>query len=197
MKSLNLILLAILLLPAAVRAQVLPDAPVPTQPPDPAWDRLKNLAIGAPIVVGNDNGPPVHCLFAGVTDANLFCDPPGNPPGAGFRFDRTSIVSVDFDLPAQNSAQFNRPKPNYHPAWIASIIGGGLIVGICSTRTMNDGDSARAGAIGALVVAAIGAPLAFLPQPVQGGFAYLPRSFDGPRFPFFVPLPRRQLVRIR
>ena len=57
----------ILLLPAAARAQALPENPAPAQP-DPAWDRLRNLAIGAPLVVGNDNGPQVHCLFAAVTD---------------------------------------------------------------------------------------------------------------------------------
>lgn len=188
MKSLSLFLLAILLLPAAARAQALPENPAPAQP-DPAWDRLRNLAIGAPLVVGNDNGPPVHCLFAAVTDTYLYCNPPGNPAGVGFRFDRASIVSVNFDLPTQNSAQFNRPRPNYHPAWIASILAGGLIVGICATRTMSDGDSARAGAISALVVAAIGAPLAFLPHPDDSNFAYRPRGFVPVRIPRFAPRP--------
>jgi hypothetical protein len=186
MKSLIRLLLVVLLLPAAARTQALPEAPSP-MPSDPAWNHLKNLAVGAPIVVGVDNSPPVHCLFSAVTDAYLFCSPPENPPGVGFRFDRANVISVDFDLPMQNSGQFTRPKPNYHPAWIASILGGGLIVGICATRTMSDGDSARAGAIGALVVAAIGAPLAFLPQPQGAGFAYPPHGLVGPRFPLFAP----------
>jgi len=186
MKSPSLILLAILFLPAATRTQALPDNPA-SAPPDPAWARLKNLAIGAPIAVGSENGPPVHCLFAGVTDAYLYCNPPRNPAGVDFRIDRASIVSVDFDLPPRNSAQFNRPQPNYHPAWLASILGGGLIVGICATRTMNDGDAARAGAVGALVVAAIGAPLAFLPQPYGAVFAYRPPPYASARFSHFVP----------
>lgn len=189
MKSLNLILLAILLLPVAVQSQALPDAPAPV-PPDPAWDRLHNLAAGTPIVVGVDNGPPVHCLFAAVTGSYLFCDPPGNPAGVGFRFDRATIVSVDFDQPPQYGAQFSRPRPNYHPGWIASILGGGLIVGICATRTMSDGDSARAGAVAALVVAAIGAPLAFLPQPRNTGYAYEPRAVFHARIPHFARHPR-------
>jgi len=187
--TLGLIFAVTLLLPAA-RAQALPDNPAPA-PLYSAWDRLKNLAIGAPIVVGNENGPPVHCLFAGVTDAYLYCNPPGNPAGVGFRFDRASVTSVDFDLSAQNSAQFNRPQRNYHPAWIASILAGGLIVGLCSTPTMNDSDSARTGAIGALVVAAIGAPLAFLPHPQNWDFSFRPKPFaGGPRIPLFGPHPR-------
>jgi hypothetical protein len=185
MKQILIFLIAIVLLPAAVQPQALPDAPspvpanqpTPTPPPDPAWDRLKNLTNGEPIVVRNDNGPPVHCLFAGATDAYLFCNPPGNPLGVGFRFDRASVISVDFDLPAQNVARFNRPQTNYHPAWIASILAGGLIVGILATSTTDDGDSARAGAIAALVVGIIGAPLAFLPQASDAGFAYNPCGF--------------------
>jgi hypothetical protein len=177
MKPITVFLLGILLLGPTAHPQALPDAPSPAPPLDPMWDRVKDLANGAAIVVRNDNGPPVHCLFAGATDAYLFCDPPTNPPGVGFRFDRASIVSVDLDRPAPYSPRFDRPQPNYHPAYLASIIAGGLIVGICATRTMDAGESASTGAIGALVVAAIGAPLAFLPHPYDSGFAYQTRGF--------------------
>jgi len=166
MKHFSLILTALLLLPAAALSQSLPDNPAPAPPLDPAWERIENLAQGTPIVVRNDDGPPVHCFFAGATGAYLVCDPPGNPQGVGFRFDRASIISVDLDRPAPASAQFAAPERNYHPAWIASILAGGLIVGICATRSTDDGHAAQAGAVGALVVAAIGAPLAFLPRPV-------------------------------
>lgn len=204
MKPLATLLIAIVLLPAAARPQpsptapapqpqALPDAPSPAPLPDPAWDRLKNLTNGEPIVVRNDNGPPVHCLFAGATDAYLFCNPPGNPLGVGFRFDRASVISVDFDLPASNVARFNRPHPNYHPAWIASILAGGLVVGICATQNMNDGDSARVGAIAALIVGIIGAPLAFLPQPWDTGFANRPRNLVSVQTPRFVPYPHLHL----
>ncbi len=195
MKSLALFLIAVVLLPSFAHPQTLPDAPVPA--PEPAWDRLKNLTNGEPILVRNDNGPPVHCLFAGVTNAYLVCDLPGNPPGVGFRFDRSSVVSVDRDLPAQYTARFDRPQRDYHPAWIASILAGGLVVGICATRTMDDGDSARTGAIGALVVAVIGAPLAFLPQSEDASFAFQPqRSVRQPHFRL-QPRPLPRLAQIR
>jgi uncharacterized membrane protein YeaQ/YmgE (transglycosylase-associated protein family) len=180
MKNFSLILTTLLLVPGAARAQALPDNPAPA--PNPAWDRVQNLTNGTPVVVRNDNAPPVHCLFAGATDSYLFCDPPGNPPGVGFRFDRASIVSVDLDLPMQNGAQFAAPQRNYHPVWIASILAGGLIVGICATRTTDDGTAAKAGAIGALVVGVIGAPLAFLPHPQFAAGA--PPPLYGARIPF-------------
>jgi hypothetical protein len=185
MKRLNLFLSILLLLPAAAFTQSLPDSPAPAPPPDPAWERVEHLTQGAPIVVRNDNGPPVHCLFSGATDAYLFCDPPGNPPGVGWRFDRASIISVDLDRPSQSGAQLSAPQHDYHPAWIASILAGGLIVGLAATRTMDDGDAAKAGAIGALVVGAIGAPLAFLPRPnaVSAGPVY-------PVFGLRVPIAR-------
>jgi len=177
MKPIRFLLFAIALLPAALRPQALPDSPVPAPPPDPAWDRLRSLAPGEPIVVSVDYRPPVHCLFTGATDAYLDCSPVGEPPGVGYRFDRASVQSVDLDLPARNGAQFEAPEHNYHPAWIASMIGGGLIVGIIATRSADAGTAARAGAIGALVVGAIGAPLAFLPQPRDSGLTHRPRGF--------------------
>ena len=65
----------------SAQGQALPDNPGPAPLSDPAWARLQSLVNGQPIVVDNTNGPPVHCLFAGVTDAFLYCNPPGNPRG--------------------------------------------------------------------------------------------------------------------
>jgi hypothetical protein len=190
MKQLVRFLIAISLLPIPLWPQALPDAPSPAAP-DPAWNRLKNVAIGTPLLVGDVDNVSVHCLFAGVTDAHLFCNPAGNPLGVGYRFDRDRVLSVDFDRPGQTGAQFAAPQRNYHPAWIASILAGGLIVGICATRTMNDGDSARAGGIGALVVAVVGAPLAFLPHSDSAGFGLRPQPFAGPRIPIIAFPPHR------
>ena len=203
MKRILIFLIAIIVMPAALQPQTmpatstpqpqaLPNAPSPA-PPDPAWDHVLSLARGQPIVVSNDYGPPVHCLFASATDTFLFCDPQGNPAGVGYRFDRASVISVEFDLPAQNSARLDRPQRNYHPVYLASILAGGLIVGMCATRTMDDGNSAKAGAIGALVVGIIGAPLAFLPQPQDSGFAYRPRSLISLPTPRFAPHPHLHL----
>lgn len=197
MKPILLFLIAIVLMPAALRAQALPDAPAPAPPPDPAWARVRSLNPGQPIVVLVDNGPPVHCLFTGATEAYLFCSPAGNPPGVGYRFDRGRVAGVDLDLPARNSAQFEQPQPNYHPAWIASMIGGGLITGLVATRSMDAGDAARIGLIGALVVGAIGVPLAFLPQPGDGGLAFRPHRFAHARLPRTGPHPLPRLARIR
>jgi hypothetical protein len=149
------------------------------------WDRVKEIARGAAIVVRNDNGPPLHCLFAGATDAYLFCDPPGNPPDTGFRLDRAVIVSVDLDRPTPYSARFDRPKPDYHPVYLSSIIAGGLIVGICATTSADNTTAAEEGLIGALVVAAIGAPIVFLSQLQDQGSAYQPRGFARTRSPLF------------
>lgn len=171
MKRLCLTLIAISCLSATLPAQKLPDAPSPAPYAPAGWNLVKNLSKNEPIVVRDDNGPPVHCLFAGATDQYLYCDPPENPPGVGFRFDRASIASVDLDLPQQKNAQFHRPQRNYHPVWIASILAGGLLTGIIATRSTSDGNAAKAGLIGAGVVGLIGAPLAFLPHS-DDGFAY-------------------------
>lgn len=200
MKPITVFLVGILLLvPAVARSQALPEAPAPAQPTDPMWDRVKDLANGAAIVVSNDNGPPVHCLFAGATDAYLFCNPSTNPPGVGFRFDRAAIVSVDLDRPTPHSARFDRPKPDYHPVYLSSIIAGGLIVGIVATRSMDAGQSADIGVIGALVVAAIGAPIAFLPHVFDAGFADQPRGFGRTHSPLFGfhPRPLPGLLHVR
>jgi len=190
MKRLCLILISISCISGALPAQNLPSAPTPA-PAGPAdWNRVKNLRNGAPIVVQSDNAPPAHCLFAGATGLYLFCNPPGNPPGVGFRFDRASIVGVDLDLPPQKNAQIDRPQPNYHPGWIASILAGGILTGIAATRSTGDGNAARAGLIGAAVVGVVGAPLAFLPHSQDDGFAYRAGVPGRVRTPHHHPLPR-------
>ncbi len=174
-------LIALSCLSIALPAQTLPDAPAPAPFARADWNRVKNLANGEPIVVRDDNGPPVHCNYAGATDLYLFCNPPGNPPGVGFRFDRASIVSIDLDLPPQKNAQFDRPKPNYHPAWIASILAGGLVTGIVATRSTERRKCRQGRLVGALVVGVIGAPLAFLPHAQDDGFAYRTGAFGRAR----------------
>jgi hypothetical protein len=185
MKHISLLLATFLLLRPAAFAQALPDSPVPVPAPDPAWLRVQNLAEGQPVVVRDDNEAPVDCLFAGATDAYLFCDPPGNPPGVGFRFDRASIITVDLDRPMQYGPQFAASERNDHPVWIASMLAGGLIVGICATRTADAGTSANAGLIAAGVIGLIGAPLAFLPHPAYAGVVPV-----YPQFGVAIPLRR-------
>ncbi len=116
----------------------------------------------------------MHCLFAGVTEAYLFCNSPGNPAGVGFRFDHADVLSVDLDLPHPMPIQASRPERNYHPAWISSMIAGGIIVGLIASKNTDAGTAAEDGIIGAGIVGLIGAPLAFLPLPqfVQTGAAY-------------------------
>ena len=164
-------------------AQALPDTPTPAPLPDPAWSRLQSLVNGQPIVVDNTNGPPVHCLFAGVTEAYLFCNPPGNPAGVGFRFDHADVLGVDLDLPRATPIQASRPERNYHPAWISSMIAGGMIVGLIASKNTDAGTATEDGIIGAGIVGLIGAPLAFFPHPqfVPTGPAY-PQYGIGLRF---------------
>lgn len=151
---------------AITTAQNLPDSPAPAPLPDPAWSGLQNLSIGRPIIVTDVRGRSVHCLFAGVTDAYLFCNPAGNPPGAGFRFDHADVIGVDLDLPhLQQIAHSPRGDRNYHPAWISCMIAGGIIVGLVASQNTTVGKAAEDGAIGAGIVGLIGAPMAFLPRP--------------------------------
>jgi len=182
MKRFCFTLIALACMAATAQTQALPSAPAPQGSAD--WNRVRALAPGQAIVVVEDNAPPLHCLFTSATDTYLFCAPPGNPQGVGFRLDRANILSVDFDLPPQNSPQVRRPQPNYHPAWIASMIAGGLITGIVATGETDAGTAAKAGLIGAVVVGAIGAPLAFLPQPGSQNFAR-----RGAAFQARIPLP--------
>jgi len=164
MKRLAILLLAISFAFSAA-GQALPDNPAPAPLPDPAWSRLQSLVNGQPIVVDNTNSPPVHCLFAGATDAFLFCNPPGNPAGVGFRFDHADVLGVDLDLLRPTATQASRPERNYHPAWISSMIAGGIIVGLIDSKNTDAGTAAEDGIIGAGIVGLIGAPLAFLPHP--------------------------------
>ena len=176
MRHLAIALLALALLPIA-RAQNLPDAPAPA--PDPAWVRLQTLANSQPIVITTTDSRSVHCLFAGISDDYLFCNPAGNPPGVGYRFDRAQVASVDLDRPGAPISQAHRPERNYHPAWIASMIAGGIVVGLCASQGTDAAKATQDGFIGAAIVGLIGAPLAFLPhpQPAVVGPVYPPYMF--------------------
>ncbi|HTB97782.1 MAG TPA: hypothetical protein VK716_12295 [Terracidiphilus sp.] len=161
-------LLLSLTVAVAASAQAVPDNPAPAPPADPAWSLLQTLPVGTPIVVSNTNGPPVHCAFVGATDIYLDCNPASQTAGVGYRFDRASVVGVDREEWHQSSAPTRKPERNYHPAWLSCMIAGGLIVGITATRTTDAGHAAGAGLLGAVVVGAIGAPLAFLPHAYAG-----------------------------
>jgi hypothetical protein len=187
----TLMLFVVVLSPLAAVCQRLPDEPQPapavqatasqtTQqpaagapakpaPPDEEWRKIQRLVNGEYIVVSSTYGPALRCRFSGTTDDALFCDVPGSPEGTGYSFERPSVISVEA----------TRPGRNHHPAWIASIIAGGLVTGLVATRTNDARDAATIGAVGALVVGAIGAPLAFL-QPHDGpmvSVVYRPHAF--------------------
>jgi len=156
---------------SASPAAQLPTAPVPRPlaPPDAAWRQIQRLAHGEWIRVNSTLGPALGCRFAGATDDTLFCDAPNEPDGNGYRFDRAAVITVE--------AQ--RPERNWHPAWLASMIAGGMVVGICATRNNDAAGAAGAGAIGAVVVGAIGAPMAFLQSEDRSTVAvvYRPHAF--------------------
>lgn len=157
-------LLLTLMFVAAASAQNLPDNPAQASAPDPAWGRLQNLAYGTPIVVTSTMGPPVHCFFTNATAEYLDCHPPAQPGGVGYRFHRDDVLSVDPEQWVPKNGQERSAGRSPHPAWISSMIAGGFIVGFIATSTTDAGHAAAAGAIGALVTGAIGAPLAFMPH---------------------------------
>ncbi|WP_197414093.1 hypothetical protein [Terracidiphilus gabretensis] len=143
------------------RPQALPDNPAPAQAHDPMWARVQNLKPGTPIVVSDTYGPPVRCLFAGATEASLDCNPFGNPPNTGFRFNRVDVISVELDRPGQNTLQAKHAPRNYHPGWIASMVVGGTLMGVGFAQQVSAGHAAAGGAISAVIIGGIGAPFAF------------------------------------
>jgi hypothetical protein len=198
MKNSSLILFALTLMPAVSRAQSLPDDPAAHPAPaqstsnpqqalplsDAVWTRIQQFANGQEILLTNTYGPPLRCRFAGATDAFLFCDPPGSPAGAGYRFERASVLDV----------KLVKAPRNWHPGMLSAMIGGGLVVGIAAAAQTDAGHAAQAGLIGALVTGAIAAPLVFLqPQPLGAGWgagiAFRPRGFAH-RPHLFLPIRR-------
>jgi uncharacterized membrane protein YeaQ/YmgE (transglycosylase-associated protein family) len=143
------------------QAQALPNNPAPAQAHDPIWSRIQNLKPGTPIVVSDTSGPPVRCLFTRATEAYLDCNPSGNPPDTGFRFNRIDVISVELDRPGQNALQGKRATHNYHPGWIASMVVGGTLMGVGFAQQISAGRAAEGGAISAVIIGAIGAPFAF------------------------------------
>jgi hypothetical protein len=130
------------------------DVPLTLTPPDKEWRKIQRLPQGGFIVVGNTYGPALTCRFAAATDDTLFCDAPESPGGTGWQFERASVISVEATV----------LKKNHHPGLIAAAITGGVLVGLMASGGMDAAHAAGAGAVGAVVTAGIGAPMA-LSQP--------------------------------
>lgn len=188
MKILQLVFISLIFSVAgatSTTAQGLPESPSPAPLADPAWNRLQTIAYGTPIVVTDIRGNSIHCLFDLATDAYLFCNTPANPSAPRVRIDHADVIAVDADLAARATFQTTSPERNYHPAWLSSMIAGGIIVGLCASRNTDAGRAAADGIIGAGIVGLIGAPFAFLPRTDAAA---------GPPFPFYgvgIPLSRR------
>jgi hypothetical protein len=168
------------------QAQALPDNPSPAQAYDPMWAQVQNLKPGTPIVVNDTYGPPVRCFFARATEASLDCNPFGNPPDTGFRFNRIDVISVELDRPGQNALQGKHATHNYHPGWIASMVVGGTLMGVAFAQQVSAGHAAEGGAISAVIIGAIGAPIAFSSSN---------QNFRAARPQFAVGIPFRMLQR--
>lgn len=178
--------IAFVLLPVGLRAQALPDAPVPAQPNpqtpapyDARWSRIEQISDGQPIVVRTLNGDKVRCRFAGATNDCLFCDPLGlQSSQPGLRFDRASIVSV-------HEAE---PKSDLHPVLLTVSAVLGIAVGVAAAQTGDDRTAAAAGLITAGLVGGIGYSAIQMQRQFDGfsvGFAFQPHGFrrgvGGPR----------------
>ncbi len=179
MKHLAALLISIALLHTAARAQTAPNNPAPS--PDPTWTWVEHLVNGQPIVVTPIAGPSVHCRFAGATDAYLFCDPDdARYAASGYRFDRAQVVSV----------KISHPKVNWHPALLTIAAASGIAIGAAaSSNGASDKSAAAGGLVTALMVGAVGYPIAAM-QDQDRGFAFnipLPAlRFSSPRTPGIV-----------
>ena len=159
MKQIAITLIALSLLPQLSPTQELPNAPVPVEP-DPAWDRVRGLPAGQALLVVVDDAPPVHCMFSRATQDYLFCDPPDNPPGVGYRFDRAEVISVDLDLPGLSRTQHAPPRADWHPGLFAAAAGTGIAIGvIASERSGNPQAGLVFGLIAAGMVTSAGYPM--------------------------------------
>jgi hypothetical protein len=178
MKQIFVFLIAVALLPAAVGAQSLPDAPSPASPEkqtpelspptNPAWLRVQQMVNGQEVVVITTYGPPVRCRFAGATDAYLFCDPDGNPPGTDYRFDRVNVLNV----------RVAHLAPSGHPGIVlavATVVG--TVIGVAVAR--------KSDAEGGAVVGALGFGLIGCATACFNNSPY--NQFGGPRFAFPPP----------
>jgi hypothetical protein len=123
-------------------------------PPDKEWRKIQKLPQGTFIAVGNTYGPALACRMAAATDDALYCDAPESPGGSGWQFDRAAVISVEATV----------LKKNHHPGLIAAAIVGGVLVGLAASHGTDAAHAAGAGAIGAVVTAGAGAPMA-LSQP--------------------------------
>jgi hypothetical protein len=120
-------------------------------PPDKEWRKIQKLPQGTFLVVGNTYGPPLACRMAAATDDALFCDAPESPGGAGWQFDRQTVISVEATV----------LKKNHHPVWIGATIASGLLFGISAAAHHEDaGAAVGAGVTAAAITGAVGAPLA-------------------------------------
>lgn len=107
MRFLLLLLFIVLLLPVVLIAQSAPTPPpVPptAQPPTSTdWSRVGVLEHDQPIVVSARGGRTLHCLFTGVTNADLFCEPQFYRPNNGeWHFDRADIETVRLEQARRN-----------------------------------------------------------------------------------------------
>jgi hypothetical protein len=144
------------LLPAALAAQALPDAPNPADAT--GWNRVGELARGDEIMVARGRGPSMPCRFAGATNEDLFCESLFSQ--REMRFKRVDIEKIRLD---QSRRDF----------W--TIIGGGAVgvglwAGISSVRTHDSRTAVAEGLAGT----AVGAFLAFFPAETVRAFHLIP-----------------------
>jgi hypothetical protein len=144
------------LLPASMAAQALPDAPNTAEAT--GWTRVGDLARGEEIAVARGGGNSVHCLFAGATSENLFCDSPYSD--REMRFNRADIDKIRMD----------QSRRDFWTIIGGGAVGGGLWIGISSLKTHDSGTAVSEGLAGA----AIGAFLAFIPAETVRAFHLIP-----------------------
>jgi hypothetical protein len=127
MRSLLLLLLLFILAPIILLAQSLPENPAPSQPGSADWNRVGNLVHDQEIVVSARGGRELHCLFTGVTDATLFCEPYLSR-GGEFHFDRADVDQI----------RLNQGRRNMKIV-IWSLAGAGFVWGVSDPRFSTDG----------------------------------------------------------
>jgi hypothetical protein len=150
------ILILMGLLPAAMEAQALPDAPSPAD--GSGWNRVGDLARGDEIMIARSGRLSVPCRYAGATNDEIFCESLFNE--REMRFSRADIEKIRMD----------RSRRDF---WI--VIGGGAVgIGLWTGISSLKSHDSRTAVAEGLAGTAVGALLAFIPAETVRAFHLIP-----------------------
>jgi hypothetical protein len=199
LKQIAIFLLA-MVFSAGAFAQDLPESPQPAATPQSIstplgsrvagqgmWDRMERLPRGEKIKIQTGNGRWERCMFAGVSEAYLYC---ASEDDSGFvrerQINRANIADFKIDHDARNGRLIVT----------AMAVTGGLWAGIRSYRTSTPQNAEGAGILGGLIGTGIGALVGVPLSCLSGRCVEMPDVSPGaPSYGINVNVPLRRIPR--